>query len=335
MLKNVPRELVLKVVKQRGPTIPARIVKELGGDTFLIGAILSDLLNNKLLRVSNLKLGGSPFYFAPEHASRLQEFSKHLKNQDKTTYDLLKASKVLKDEQQTPLIRVSLRNIKDFAKPVEVKIGETQELFWKFYLIPNEEVKQIIKDKFLKRPKPAPVPEKKPVKKEINPEPPKVVEKTKKIEPKPQVTEPPKKPVSKPVTSVKKEEQKSKDFPSSAREQLKEEKQVSILQEDPKGSFGDTLSKYFNRKNIEVVEKNIIRKTEIDYVIRVPSSIGTMEYYCKAKDKKKCNDGDIATAFIQGQNKKLPVLFLTTGDVTKKVNDMLHKEFKGLTVNKI
>ena len=314
MLKNVPRESVLKVVKQKGPTIPARIVKELGGDTFLIGAILSDLLTNKLVKYSHLKYGGTPFYYTPEQATRLQEISKYLKDQDKTTYDLLKMRKVLKDEEQSPLVRVSLRNIKDFAKPVEVKIGQLQELFWKFYLVPNEEVKQIVKNKFLKRLVVKKIEKPKVVQKE-----PKKVEKT--LE----------KPVEKPKI-VQKEPKKEKIV---KKVEEKEKKEIEILKEDTKGTFGDVLSKYFEKKNIEIIEKNVIRKKEIDLVVRVPSSIGTMEYYCKAKDKKRCNDGDIATAFIQGQNKKLPVLFLTTGEITKKAKDMLHKEFKGVVVNKI
>jgi len=39
--------------------------------------------------------------------------------------------------------------------------------------------------------------------------------------------------------------------------------------------------------------------------------------------------------YIQAQSKKLPVLFLTTGNVTKKAEEMLNKEFKGMQVKKI
>lgn len=318
MMKNIPREQVLQVVKQKGPTIPARIVKELGGDTFLVGAILSDLLANKLIKFSHIKLGGSPFYYTPEQKPKLALLSTHLNKEDQHTYALLKEQKVLKDEDQQPLVRVSLRNIKDFAKPVEVKIGQSQELFWKFFLVDNEEVKNIIKERYLKKPSPQA----------------RSVPETKTETQKEQTTPEPKQPEKKEQQPTTKTRQpKPKEAP---KKKEKTEKQVSILKEEvQKGSFDEIVHTYFEKKNIEIVEKNRIRKTEIDYIIRIPSSIGTVEYYCKAKDKKRCNDGDLATAFIQGQNKKLPVLFLTTGTITKKAKDMLHKEFKGLVVNRL
>ncbi len=310
MLKNIPRDDVLRVVRQRGPTIPARIVKELGGDTFLIGAILSDLLNNKFLKCTFLKLGGSPFYYAPEQKSRLQELSQHLKGKEREAFEKIKSAKVLKDNEQEPSIRVALRMIKDFAKPVEVKTGQSQELFWKYFLVDNEEVKSIIKDKFMK--KPEAVKQELKIEKALQPEEIKPVEETKPHEePKPKKQEDPE--LKKSVSTLPREMKK----------------------QDAGGGFAEKIQKYFAKKNIEVLEKTAARKTEIEYIIRVPSSIGTMEYYCKAKDKKRCNDGDLASAYIQGQSKKLPVLFLTTGELTKKAKDMLHKEFKGLTANKI
>lgn len=321
MLKNIPREHVLQIVKQKGPTIPTRIVKELGGDTFLIGAILSDLLKNNLLKYTHLKLGGTPFYYAPEQKHKLVEISQHLKGKEKSAYEMLKNAKLLKDEDQEPATRVALRMIKDFAKPIEVKIGAAQELFWKFFLVSNEEVKEIIKNKFLKKTVlKAPEEKRDAVNAEI--------------------------PVEDSQKTVSKEdlEKTEQEFRDSAKDLsqrilkkdsvLKDEK-ISILKEDKQNPFSEEIQKYFKKKNIEVLEKNQIRKTELDYVIRVPTSIGTLEYYCKAKDKRKCNDGDLATAFIQGQTKKLPVLFLTTGEVTKKAKKMLHKEFKGLTVDRI
>jgi hypothetical protein len=77
----------------------------------------------------------------------------------------------------------------------------------------------------------------------------------------------------------------------------------------------------------------VIRKSsEADYVIKVPSSVGALTYYCKAKSKKKITEGDLSSAFIHGQTRKLPTLFLTNGELTKKARDMLEKEFRGMSV---
>ncbi len=90
-------------------------------------------------------------------------------------------------------------------------------------------------------------------------------------------------------------------------------------------------------KKIEVVEYNVIRKgAEIDLVLRVPSVVGTLDYYCKAKNKKRVSDSDLTNAFVQGQLKKIPAMILSTGDLTKKAQELMKTEFrKSLVVNKI
>jgi hypothetical protein len=101
--------------------------------------------------------------------------------------------------------------------------------------------------------------------------------------------------------------------------------------------FIDQLKKYFDKNNIKVNEQEIKNrtKTEIDFIIELPSAFGNLQYYCKAKNKKKINDSDIASAMIQGQLKKLPVLLIITGDITKKSQEMLENEYKGVKVHKI
>ena len=97
------------------------------------------------------------------------------------------------------------------------------------------------------------------------------------------------------------------------------------------------LEKQLNEKKIEIVERKIIRKgSEIDLIIRVPSAVGSLEYYCKAKDKKSLSDSDLSSAVVQGQLKKRPVLFLTTGKLSKKAKDFLNTELKnGLVIKNL
>jgi len=105
---------------------------------------------------------------------------------------------------------------------------------------------------------------------------------------------------------------------------------------EPDDGFYKQIKNYFNEKKIIIRNYKITRKnSEIDLLVEVPSSVGNLNYYCKAKNKKKCNDGDLSTAFVQGQAKKLPILFVTTGDVTKKAESMLSTEFKNMTIKKI
>jgi len=310
------KEQILKIVKEKGPIIPNLIKREVGGDTFLIGAVLSELLEEGSIKISNTKIGNSPTYYQPGHEYKLVNLKKYLNEKDQRTLDILKDKKILRDREQEMLIRVSLRNIKDFAKQLEVNDKGEKEIFWKWYLTPKEEAEKLIRQAItgeIEAEKPKAETKKEPretrTEKEIKEE--KVVQEQKKEESR---------------EEVKKEQSRT------------EEKQETIKQskEPEDDEFSRKLHKYFDKKEIEVIKETIIRKnSEIELNVIIPSAVGKVEYFCKAKNKKKCNDGDISSAYIKGQMIKLPVLFITTGEVAKKVENMLQNEFKGLVLKQI
>jgi len=323
---NLSKEAVLKIVQMKGPVIPNDIRKELGGENLIIGAILSELACDGKIKVTNTKIGGSPAYYTSGTESRLQNLMKYLNEKDRQTALLLQQKKILKDTELTPLLRVSLRNIQDFAKPLEVSVKGQKEIYWKWYLLPTEEAEKIIFKQVrpaqkieVKAPEPAPV-----IKKE---------ERTEVLKPTPEI----KKEV-KPEPAKEKEKFKEK---KTAETKLTGEvqKQISIPSEHlehEKDVLFKKILEYFNANDIQIIEYRIIRKkSEIDLTIAVPSRIGSQEYYCKAKSKAKVNDGDLSSVYIQGQAKKLPVIFITTGELTKKAKEMLSRDFKGMIVKKI
>ena len=116
-----------------------------------------------------------------------------------------------------------------------------------------------------------------------------------------------------------------------------EKKEIPKKEEMPvKDSFCNEIQDYFNKNNIKIIEQKIVRKNaDLNFVIDVPSSVGNLRYYCVAKSKKKINDGDLSSAYIKAQSKKLPVLFLTKGDLTKKAKEILEKEFKGMSIKRV
>ena len=110
-------------------------------------------------------------------------------------------------------------------------------------------------------------------------------------------------------------------------------KKASKLKGD---EFLKRVLEFFKENDIKVVNQNVIRKNnDIEFLVELSSSVGSLAYFCKAKNKKRVNEGDLSTVYIQAQSKKLPALFLTTGDVTKKAKVMLNKEFKGMQVKGI
>ena len=135
-----------------------------------------------------------------------------------------------------------------------------------------------------------------------------------------------------------KKEVKEKPKPVVKKEPKPEpvEKQVVFESEEKpkkaiKSDFYEKVKNYLDLKNIKIVESDSPRKTEVNLILKVPTAVGEILYYAKAKSKKKCNDRDVSSAFLEGQMKKLPVLFLYSGEVTKKTEEMLQQDiFKNL-----
>ncbi len=102
-------------------------------------------------------------------------------------------------------------------------------------------------------------------------------------------------------------------------------------------SFAEQINEFFTQKNIAVMSEQAIKKdSEITYLVKVQSAVGELTYFCFAKKKQICSESDISYAYAQGQIKKLPVLFLTTGELTKRAKELLQtSEFSNVTYVKI
>lgn len=308
----ITRERVLGVLSANGPSLPVQIKKALGeGDTFMVGAMLSELRSAGKVKVSVVKRGGSPFYFIPEHSARLVDFISELGEKERRAAELLQEKKVLRDGDQDPLIRVCLREIKDYALPLDVKMNGETILFWKWFLLPSADVEKYIRESLTGKKA-----EEKPVVEETT---------TENVEEKKE----------EPVVEEKAEEQKPVEK-KNVEEPVVEEQQHIPSPVETTDPFMKQLSGIFTEKKITVVTYDIVRKNgEVDLELIVPTPLGDVPFYAKAKNKKKSNDNDIASAFVQGQLRKLPVMFITTGEVTKKAKEMLGKEFKGLLLVEI
>jgi hypothetical protein len=130
---------VLAFVRRESPLLPAKIAKEFNISNLIASAVLSQLVSEKRIEVSTVKIGGSPVYFAPEKRAALQDYSKYLNEKDRRAFVRLQEKKILRDNEEEPLTRACLRAIKDYAKPITVTSGENQELFWKWFLLSDDD----------------------------------------------------------------------------------------------------------------------------------------------------------------------------------------------------
>ena len=312
------KEKILNFIKFRGPVLPTNLSKEFRMDSLIMGAYLSELSSNGQVKITNVKVGSSPMYYLPGQEEKIEYLNKYLNEKDARTFALLKEKKVLRDEDLDPLTKVCLRNIKDFAVPLRIN---KVHIFWKYFLVSNEEAQDLIRPLFEPEVKAEKQEEIKKEVPEVKVEPPKV----QKEEPK--VKEKPKKSVEKKKVEPKVE----KEIKKEVQEELKTEEPKEI-----KDSFLEKVENYCRANNIYIESFEIINKErDIELIANVPSAIGTMKYFIKARNKKKCNEGDLSSAYLKGQNRNLPTLFVSTGEIPKKTQEKLGNEFKQLVFKKI
>ena len=131
------RTKIVEIIENRGPSLPVQIARETGLSILFTSAFLSELLSEKKLKISNIRVGNSPLYFIEGQEPQLENHSHHLKSKEKDAFSILKEKGIIKDKEQEPAIRVALRAIKDFAMPF-TKEGE---IYWRYFTTPESEIK--------------------------------------------------------------------------------------------------------------------------------------------------------------------------------------------------
>ena len=349
----VSHEQVIQLIRMKGPIIPAQIHKEIKQDLMMTSAILSELSSKSKVKVSHVKIGGSPLYYLEGQEHRLQNFASKLNDKEKKAYDLLREKKILRDIELEPVERVALRQLKDFAVPLQVSYNSVKEIFWKWYLTPGAEAEVLVKTQLgiirSEMPTPQreempakPIPAKPELQKPIplavpKPIPKPVLKPLPRPLAKPEIATPPqpadKPAMAKPTARVLPEKPMQKQ---AKQPEIPEALQQTLQVELPQTEFMSQLKQFFDKNKIVVKEFELIRKdAEADLILEVPSVVGNIEYYCKAKSKKKFTEGDISTAYVQAQAKKLPLLLLVKGDISAKTMEKIGKAYKGMTVKKI
>ncbi|MEK6984664.1 MAG: hypothetical protein AABX33_08880 [Nanoarchaeota archaeon] len=295
------RDKILEFIKLKGPVLPVQIAKEIGSNILMASAHLAELTASKRLKISSIKVGGSPLYYLSGQEAMLQKFVGNMNDKEKKAFDLLSQNKVLRDSEQEPVIRVSLREIKDFAVPLNVNHNNNREIFWKWYLTHNEEAELIIK-------KSLQIPEK-PVENRLEEQ---AVER---------------------VTEVQQQELKPQEIQKGINPKKESRKYKPREKED---DFFRDIIKFFEKNKIKVVNSEVIkRNSEIEFIVEVPSVVGDLQYYCKARNKKRISDYDLSQAYVKGQLKRLPVLVLSPGELTAKAQEIIGKELSNLTFKKV
>jgi hypothetical protein len=336
------KEKIISILNLRGPTIPVHIAKEIGMSMLFTSAFLSELLSDKKVKMSNMRVGNSPVYFVPGQENQLEKFSNYLKSKEKDAFFLIQGKKLLKDSEQSPAIRVALREIRDFAFPFK----KDNEVYWRYLTSPESESKLNIKpieehkyievkpkvfdekereisEKIIKdikiediedlRKENEKLEETKEIKRKENEE---IIEEEEyirlplpeKIETKEEITQEKKKP-------TKEKEEKTKVKIKTRTQNTSKKK--SVVKQDNK--FFDKIKEFLSKETIEIINVESFNKNEI--LLRIKSE-GT-EKLLVAYNKKKIVDTDIINANRKASHLKLKYIILSMGEPSKKLLNLI------------
>ncbi len=302
---------IITFMRIRGPCLPIHISKETKSGLLLASAFLSDLSSEKTIKISNMKVGGSPLYYLPGQENMLENFEKFLNHKEQEALSKLKQAKVLKDDELEPAIRVALRNIKDFALPYPIKFRDSSYLFWQYHLANEEETKKRISNK-LEQLQPKLQEEQKPEKieeqlKEIKTElsqisEPKVKEE---IEEKPQIIE---------IKQEKERTEKQKSLEPIFLQEASKPKRQRI----PKDKFLEEIKLLLKNKDIEILNIEKFDKREVQAKIMLPSKNAC---FLLALNKKRVDASDLQKAYKKSGG--MPYIIMTRGEASKKLKDSI------------
>lgn len=286
---------ILEVIQQRGPELPVRVAGTIGQNNIFTAAFMSELVGEQKLKLSNMRVGGSPLYYIQGQEEQLQKFTEYLNHKEKEAFKILKQEEILEDSQQEPAIRVALRSIKDFAVPIKIIDQGQEKIFWKIHTLPNEKAKELIENKIS----------------------PKSIEK-----PKEEVKE--KILTKEDIKEIIKEEGKKETEVKAEVPKIKEAKQKEVS-----SAFLDKIRKTLSEKEYEIIKEILVKKKEFTAKIKINSHFGHQELYLVAKDKKKITLDDIVPALQKAQSEKMPALIISPGEIDKKAIEY-YKEWSNL-----
>ncbi|MBU3906725.1 MAG: hypothetical protein KKA64_00570 [Nanoarchaeota archaeon] len=292
---------IIEIVKKRGPSLPVHVAKETGLTMLFASAFLSELFSDRTIKISSLKVGGSPLYFLPGQEHLLENFSNFLNSKEKEAFFHLKQNKFLKDSEQEPAIRVALRAIKDFAFPFQA----SGEVYWKFFSANESEFVEI---------KP----------KAIESQVEKITEEIKEVikELPEEGLEMPKE-KKKPKLKIPLEEKEKPLLTIKEKPLIEIKKEPKLEMPKEKSEFAVKVIEFLKSKDIEVLQEIDFKKKEFNCIVRINSDLGKIEFLSIAKDKKKVTESDLTLAVQKSNSLKKPVLFISTGDLDKKAKEFM------------
>lgn len=109
----------------------------------------------------------------------------------------------------------------------------------------------------------------------------------------------------------------------------KNEVQTTItpqVKQKKSSEFENDVLNYLTNNNLEANNKKTIRKnSDLEFESSMQTNLGNIHIYIKARKKSSVNESDLGLALNLSNEKKIPILFLTDGKLTKKAEKYLQQ----------
>jgi hypothetical protein len=307
------KENILKFLEQKGPSLPVQVAKHVGLNSIFTSAFLSELASEGAVRISDMKVGGSPLYFTPDKIEMLGNFINHLGPKEREACLLLKEKGILEDAAQTPVIRVALRGLKDFAIPLK----RDGKIVWEYFMSKGE-----VRQPKVKEPE-------KPEKLEPKSEEKKQEERGPKLEIEP-LKDDEIKQIRQELEDKRKEleritlelSEKKEPKPEIKAEKIKKPLKKPAIKKKPKKiseKFLKEIKDILAKKQIELLHIEQFDRKQVFAKVR----INDKEHLLAAYDKKKIGYADLVKASKKASVLNLPYYILSKGEPSKKTKDAI------------
>ncbi|MEK6923127.1 MAG: hypothetical protein AABW84_00305 [Nanoarchaeota archaeon] len=371
-MPKITPEYVTDIVRRFGPLLPIELAKKISMDSFIAKAFLSQMLEANQIKITNERVGNEFLYYVSGQEAaaraRLQSFGLNKQSEVRVAPTKQNVSvgkvEVKVSTYGTPPPITPVQSEYDLAAP---RIKDTKELQKKqeqFLQRLREIEEREVKQKKLKAVLPITVEDikslfvEKPV--AVGGE---ILSKLKNMNIESDVVEEVKELIEEQIGMMPQEldevdESKLKSKLSKTKTKVKEiikpktESKVKklnyVLSTEQEEPIKSTQLKMYDEGNCVIqavgyltgiggviISKELQKKgKDAEIIVELESAIGPLKMLAIVRDKKIINDADLNMAYNTGLDKKIPVLFLTKGKLTKKAEEY-HKSIHSLTVKHI
>lgn len=317
---------IISAIRSRGPSLPVHIAREIKSDMLFTSAFLSELVSEKKLKLSNMRVGNSPLYLIPGQETKLENFTEYLNSKEKEALDLLKKEKTLEDSKQQPSIRVALRSLRDFAKPFK----KEEKIFWRYMdtdeeKVGGEEIKKV------------PEPKSESEERELGIFDEERKEKEEKRDRKSD-SDSNEEPKTEETLENKDEEKVEEDsdeikLPEKPKEKIKVKERKKVRKKSKTSSSKTKKEKFFDKVKTYLDEQGIALKDIVGFGrgrISLIIEVDGEEKFLMAYDKKRINETDIGRASKGAKKHDLDYVVLSKGGPLKRI-ESLKKDLENLS----